>query len=550
MTRLDPAGEPSMEDILASIRKIIAEDPPGSRALPEPRTEPAPLSVAERILQRVSEPARNEPVKAASASEPYLRNVMPSLSSTPGVAPPAEAAKPFDITAKPFDITAKPFDTTAKPFDIDAQMAEVLSKTRGGAPRRDVEPAFDPVTPQVRAAIDSLSLDNLTLDNLTRAPAFPASPSPDPRPGFTVARDGFVPDAPAKAPLNAPLNAPGNDPFEFSLGPSPFASRSAPQPSLDTSMPEVRDTRYQDFGTLVPTRPFASEPEVTASPVAAKLDDTSASNAAVTEAVLAAPAVESVVTAPAEETVSGAPSPESPSPESPSPELIAATLKDFENAIIGSAKANSSPTAALASVDTVLAELKSKLEQAAAPEKVSGSVASEPEPVIAVAPVEADMATPQPSPAVQVKAAPEADTAATPVIEISVADIVEIVEPAPIAAPEMVRELEREFVRDLAQEMVVAEPEMMSPAAYAPSPFHTTQISATQISAMQISAVQIPAMQNLAMPGARSMEDTVAELLRPMLRSWLAENMPKIVERALRKEIDDSLHSEHKTAAE
>ena len=52
------------------------------------------------------------------------------------------------------------------------------------------------------------------------------------------------------------------------------------------------------------------------------------------------------------------------------------------------------------------------------------------------------------------------------------------------------------------------------------------------------------------LPGARSMEDTVAELLRPMLRSWLAENMPKIVERALRKEIDDSLHSEHKTAAE
>ncbi len=48
----------------------------------------------------------------------------------------------------------------------------------------------------------------------------------------------------------------------------------------------------------------------------------------------------------------------------------------------------------------------------------------------------------------------------------------------------------------------------------------------------------------------RTMEDTVAELLRPMLRSWLAENMPKIVERALRKELDDSNQSEHKTAAE
>ena len=119
-----------MEDILASIRKIIAEDPPGSRAMPEPRAEPAPASVAERIFQRMSEPARSEPAKPAASNAPYLRNVMPSLSSTPVVAPPPEAAKPFDTTAKPID-------TTAKPFDIDAQMAEVLSKTRGAAPRRD-----------------------------------------------------------------------------------------------------------------------------------------------------------------------------------------------------------------------------------------------------------------------------------------------------------------------------------------------------------------------------------------------------------------------------
>ena len=80
------------------------------------------------------------------------------------------------------------------------------------------------------------------------------------------------------------------------------------------------------------------------------------------------------------------------------------------------------------------------------------------------------------------------------------------------------------------------------------------QSSAMQSSALQNAALQNSGMQNsgqnAAMPGSRSMEDTVAELLRPMLRNWLAENMPKIVERALRKEIDDSFHSEHKTAAE
>lgn len=52
------------------------------------------------------------------------------------------------------------------------------------------------------------------------------------------------------------------------------------------------------------------------------------------------------------------------------------------------------------------------------------------------------------------------------------------------------------------------------------------------------------------MPLMRSMEDTVADLLRPMLKSWLAENMPKIVERALRREISDLEGPPHSRAAE
>jgi cell pole-organizing protein PopZ len=40
-----------------------------------------------------------------------------------------------------------------------------------------------------------------------------------------------------------------------------------------------------------------------------------------------------------------------------------------------------------------------------------------------------------------------------------------------------------------------------------------------------------------ALPGgARTLEDTVAELLRPMLKEWLDENMPRIVQKALQKE--------------
>lgn len=41
-------------------------------------------------------------------------------------------------------------------------------------------------------------------------------------------------------------------------------------------------------------------------------------------------------------------------------------------------------------------------------------------------------------------------------------------------------------------------------------------------------------------PATRTLEDTVAELLRPMLRDWLDSNMPRIVEKALRVELSAS----------
>jgi cell pole-organizing protein PopZ len=36
------------------------------------------------------------------------------------------------------------------------------------------------------------------------------------------------------------------------------------------------------------------------------------------------------------------------------------------------------------------------------------------------------------------------------------------------------------------------------------------------------------------------MDRAAAELLRPMLRQWLADNMPRIVEDALRSELTDT----------
>ena len=45
-----------------------------------------------------------------------------------------------------------------------------------------------------------------------------------------------------------------------------------------------------------------------------------------------------------------------------------------------------------------------------------------------------------------------------------------------------------------------------------------------------------PAVQQASAPGVQTLEDTVARLLRPMLRQWLDDNMPRIVEKAFREE--------------
>jgi hypothetical protein len=49
-----------------------------------------------------------------------------------------------------------------------------------------------------------------------------------------------------------------------------------------------------------------------------------------------------------------------------------------------------------------------------------------------------------------------------------------------------------------------------------------------------------PALAAIGGP-LRSLEDTVVELLRPMLRQWLDDNMPRIVEKALRVELAEQL---------
>ena len=44
--------------------------------------------------------------------------------------------------------------------------------------------------------------------------------------------------------------------------------------------------------------------------------------------------------------------------------------------------------------------------------------------------------------------------------------------------------------------------------------------------------------QTVQMRNERSLEDVVSEILRPMLKSWLDEHLPEIVDRLVRAEIE------------
>lgn len=70
---------------------------------------------------------------------------------------------------------------------------------------------------------------------------------------------------------------------------------------------------------------------------------------------------------------------------------------------------------------------------------------------------------------------------------------------------------------------VVPEPEVRSPPPHSPSTLPAT-----------VSPVG-------SMPVNRTLEDAVADMLRPMLQQWVADNMPRIIEKALRSEVEKTM---------
>jgi len=172
--------------------------------------------------------------------------------------------------------------------------------------------------------------------------------------------------------------------------------------------------------------------------------------------------------------------------------------------------------------------------------------AARPAPPPAPLPTPPRVAPPEPSLDEAVAADPE------PMAEVEdqASDILDLTEqmaaPAPKPAPQF-RTIDGSF--DVSYEEEKPAPQMPAhqmPEARAPSPSEDDQYRGDARSNQLLSNVTSAAVdsafntlaQTVLVQNARTLEDLVREMLRPMLKAWLDDNLPGMVERLVRAEIE------------
>lgn len=177
----------------------------------------------------------------------------------------------------------------------------------------------------------------------------------------------------------------------------------------------------------------------------------------------------------------------------------------------------------LASIRRILAEE----EEEEGGEEVAAAPESTPEPELAPIPEPEPEPMPEPEP---VMAAPEpAPVTAAPEPEPVMA-APEPAPPPPPPPPPMPSEMEE--ILELTPDMVAA-PELVS------SP--TFQSGADMLSEL---AKAILDQRDMSVGGSRdiTLETMVREMLKPILREWLDRNLPYLIERLVKKEIDKMIN--------
>jgi len=179
MSQSAKAQEPSMEEILASIRRIIADDETGKAVKPAeapPAPKPAPTPVASAATRPVPPPAPPRPSPPpAPANKQDDIDAMLGLDQ-PKPAPKPPAPKPAPAPSDVLDLTEAM--TAAPAFRTIDGASDVVFAERGDAPEPPRQPAPLPppgvdrglMSASTRAAVDTAfhSLASTVLGNNAR----------------------------------------------------------------------------------------------------------------------------------------------------------------------------------------------------------------------------------------------------------------------------------------------------------------------------------------------------------------------------------------------
>jgi cell pole-organizing protein PopZ len=194
MTQPAKVQEPSMEEILASIRRIIADDEAKPAVAEKPASPPAPSKPEPPVAPAAKQPAAKQPAKEPAAKPPAMKDIPPSA-----IAP---AAKP--VAAKPASSPAPEPAVSNSQDDIDAMLASLDAAT----PEEEIRPA------QPEADVFDLTDEMALPDPPPAAPAASSFHKIDPQDDIEFAESA------AARGLNRPL----------SYEPPPFESAAPAAP--------------------------------------------------------------------------------------------------------------------------------------------------------------------------------------------------------------------------------------------------------------------------------------------------------------------------------
>ncbi len=511
MTRAEKASDATLDEILASIRRIIAEEPSGARPLPVTKPKSPSLS--------------GEPQRAGARPQNAVDEFGPQLSSLrPGAASaPQTAAAPAQRPAAP--------DVSARQRRLDEPPMPELSMGNAPAARGPSAPAplvsvlgclvwgwgcfcfvFFFFFPEV-----SLPPISKAAPEVIEATPFP-SPAPAPADPFPSMR-GAVDDLSdllddVAPPPSAPVAAePAAMPAPVFAMPPEVIAPPADAVRRDTAPPRTIARRTVDLGAIVPGRdePVADAAivvetpvETPVEPVATGAGSRSSAQSRAMDKMLSARIASASVKHPA------------PPPEPTGPVVIAAMPDPAAVEPAGSAEDEiASPGGDAASaLDMRAAGLAQAAPAQAAPAPAERAPADAPAAPVAPEPRAAEAAVTPSKPL-------EPPLPPAPVAEAN---------PAPA----------RPVVSSAAPSLPLAAAPPAAAAVPPPAAPPIAPVPAPVASASQAAGTQVPATLPPVV-GVRTIEDMVAELLRPMLREWLAENMPRMVEKALRIELAEGL---------